>query len=125
MHSTLTHIVKSLLSRDLTTLIFLQGKPEIMQVLRALEKQDVITKVIFPFHSELEFDEIERAKQPTMFARVLLATSKAETAVTRPDVDVVIDLCISRSIQNRNALLEVRDFAASPAITQQRQGRVR
>ena len=96
-----------------------------MQVLRALEKQDVITKVIFPFHAELEFDEIERAKQPTRYARVVLATSKAETAVTIPDVDVVIDLCISRSIQNRNALLEVRDFAASPAIQQQRKGRVR
>ena len=95
-----------------------------MEVLLALEKVGVESKRIVPLHAELEFGEIERAKKPTVFSRAVLATSKAETALTLPDVDIVIDLAISRKIDNRDDLLVIQDYAASTATGKQREGRV-
>jgi HrpA-like RNA helicase len=124
VHAELTHLVKSLLDRDLTVLVFLPGKTEIMQVLHALEKVGVESKSIVPLHGDLEYDEIQRAKKPTSFSRAVLATSKAETSITLSDVDAVIDLGISRSIEHGDDLLLVQDFAAPAAILTQRLGRV-
>ena len=73
---------------------------------------------------ELEFEEVQRAKQPTSFPRAVLATSKAETSITLSDVDAVIDLGISRSIEHGDDLLLVQDFAAPAAVSTQRLGRV-
>ena len=63
------------------------------------------------------------AKRATSYPRVLLATTIAETSVTLPDVDVVVDLGLSRSIGSDHDLLCVEDFAASEAAQKQRQGR--
>ena len=124
MHTELTHLVKSLLARGLSVLVFLPGKAEIVQVLQALEKVGVASKSIVPLHGELEFEQVQRAKQPTSFPRAVLATSKAETSITLSDVDAVIDLGISRSIEHGDDLLLVQDFATPAAIRKQRLGRV-
>ena len=104
--------------------MFLPGKAEIVKVLLALGKVGVESKRIVPLHGELEFAEIQRAKKPTSFARAVLATSKAETSITLSDVDIVIDLGISRTIDNSDDLLVVQDYAASTATCKQREGRV-
>ena len=43
--------------------------------------------------------------------------------MTLPDVDVVVDLGLSRSIGSYHALLCVEDFAASEGAQEQRKGR--
>ena len=51
---------------------------------------------IVPFHADLDFDELEEAKVGADYPRIVVSTSLAETSITLPDVDVVIDLGLSR-----------------------------
>ena len=123
LYPAVRHLVRSLLGRNLTSLVFLPGKWEIADVQAELQKAGLPQQALVPFHSELEVEELEVAKRATPHARVILATSMAETAVTIPDVDVVVDLGLSRSIESYHDLLFVEDFAASEASRKQRQGR--
>ena len=117
-------LVKSLYDRNKTSLTFFPGKSEIVTSLLELKDKGVPPKHIVPFHSEVEPDQLEAAKDPTTYARCVLATSLAETSITLPDVDVVIDLGFSRSIHEYDELLQVVDFAATDAQKEQRRGRV-
>ena len=90
------HATKSLLDRKRTSLVFLPGKSEIASVLKDLVAAGVAKELIVPFHADLDVDVIEEAKRGTKDARIMLSTSLAETSITLPDVDVVIDLGLSR-----------------------------
>ena len=78
---------------------------------------------IFPFHSELEDDYLDRVKQPSDKPRVILSTSLAETSITIPDVDYVIDVGLSRRIGDYHDILAVADAISSDAVKDQRLGR--
>ena len=124
LYPTLTHLVKSVLARGLTALVFLPGKLEIAEVAQMLAKVGVESKAIVSFHAEMEFEQLEKAKKPTRFPRAVLATSKAETSLTLPDVDIVVDLGLSRGIEKIDDLLYVQTRAASLTNLEQRRGRV-
>ena len=124
LYPTLTHLLTSILARRLSALVFLPGKAEIVDVALALKKAGVEAKAIVHFHGELEFDQLEKAKIPTSYPRIMLATSKAETSLTLADADFVVDLGLSRGIEKTDDLLEIQTFAATAASREQRRGRV-
>ena len=105
-------------------MVFLPGKAEISDVAQALKKGGVEARAIVLFHGELEFEQLEKAKKPTRYPRVVLATSKAETSLTLADADFVVDLGLSRGIEKTDDLLEIQTFAATAANREQRRGRV-
>ena len=96
MFSLVVHVTKSSLDRKKTSLVFLPGKSEIASVFKDLVAAGVAKELIVPFHADLDVDEIEEAKRGTKHARIMLSTSLAETSITLPDVDVVIDFGLSR-----------------------------
>ena len=53
--SLLKHLLTSLLERGLTSLVFLPGMQEIVQVLHDLGEDGVEASAIVPLHSDLEF----------------------------------------------------------------------
>ena len=108
----------------MTALVFLPGKTEIAEVAQALTKLGVDDRAIVSFHAEMEFEQLENAKKPTQFRRAVLATSKAQTSLTLSDVDIVLDLGLSRGLEKNDDLLDVQTYAASPAHLEQRKGRV-
>ena len=105
-------------------MVFLPGKYEIFDVAALLKKGGVEARAIVPFHGELEFEQLEKAKIPTHYPRIVLATSKAETSLTLADADFVVDLGLSRGIDKTDDLLEVQTFAAPATNREQRRGRV-
>ena len=124
LYPTLTHLLKSIFDRGLTALVFLPGKAEISDVALALKKGGVEARAIVHFHGELEFDQLEKAKIPTPYPRIVLATSKAETSLTLADADFVVDLGLSRGIEKTHDLLAIQTFAAPATNREQRRGRV-
>ena len=124
LYPTLTHLLKSILDRGKTALVFLPGKYEISDVAALLKKGGVEARAIVPFHGELEFGQLEKAKIPTHYPRIVLATSKAETSLTLADADFVVDLGLSRGIDKTDDLLEIQTFAAPASNREQRRGRV-
>ena len=124
LYPSLTHLLRSLLDRQRTALVFLPGKAEISEVALLLKKGGVETRAIVLFHGELEFEQLEKAKIPTRYPRIVLATSKAETSLTLADADFVVDLGLSRGIEKTDDLLEIQTFAATAASREQRRGRV-
>ena len=124
LYPNLTHLLKSILDRQFTALVFLPGKAEIVDVALALKQVGVEAKAIVHSHGELEFDQLEKAKIPTSYPRIVLATSKAETSLTLADADFVVDLGLSRGIDKNDDLLEIQTFAATTASREQRRGRV-
>ena len=90
------HVSLSLLRKGLTSLVFLPGKTEIYSVMDSIVSAGVETKSVVPFHAELDAMQLDAAKSAASHPRVNLSTSLAETYITVPYVDVVIDLCVSR-----------------------------
>ena len=96
MYSFVLHLSMSLLRRGLTSLVFLPGKGEISSVLEGLVGAGVDAEFVVPFHADLDDAQLDTAKRGADHARIVLSTSLAETSITLPDVDVVIDLCLSK-----------------------------
>ena len=96
MYSFVLHLSMSLLRRGLTSLVFLPGKGEISFVLEGLVGAGVDAELVVPFHADLDAAQLDTAKRGADHARIVLSISLAETSITVPDVDVVIDFCLSR-----------------------------
>ena len=96
MYSCATHLSMSLLRQGKASLVFLPGKWEISALTQKLVAAGIDPKKVVPFHAELDESQLEAVKRPTDYARIILSTSFAETSVTLPDVDVVIDVCLAR-----------------------------
>jgi HrpA-like RNA helicase len=77
----------------------------------------------FPLHADLELSEITLAVRSRAEARIVLATSLAEVAMTIADVDVVLDSGLSRYINSDDELKRTYDYASPPTVNQQREGR--
>jgi ATP-dependent helicase HrpB len=78
----------ALASHDGDILAFLPGMAEIRRTATAL---DGCGALVLPLHGELPPAEQDRALQPAVGRRVVLATSIAETSLTVPGVRIVVD----------------------------------
>ncbi|MEZ6197491.1 MAG: helicase-related protein [Planctomycetota bacterium] len=73
-------------------LVFLPGMGEIRRLERDLAERGYRPgRDLFALHGELPLEEQRRALRPTGEPRVILATNVAESALTVPDVDAVVD----------------------------------
>ena len=83
----------------------------------------VVTEKIFPLFADLDPQAIKAAQEPSPDARLVLATSLAELAMTIPDVDVVLDTCIGRWTSS-DEIPTSFDYLISETTMKQREGRV-
>ena len=90
--------------KDKTLLVFMPGKREIQDTISELEQKlpPEIAKdaVLLPLHSKLSKQEQDRIYMQTPGRlKVIVATNVAQTSVTIPDVDIVVDTGLERRIE--------------------------
>ena len=90
----------TLLNTARSTLVCLPGQAEVDKVPDMLMGKDVAAKDVFSLHAELRHKKIEEAKTSGSKARIVLASSPGEVAMTIPDTHVVLDVGISCCISD-------------------------
>ena len=120
-------------------LVFLPGEQEIMTVKRSLEEKcgrygDVgrLNWTILVLHSRIPLDSIDQVFEPVMvgYRKIILATNMAESSITIPDVEYVVDFCLTKVLRADPATNYVAlklDWADKSSCVQRmgRAGRVR
>ncbi len=105
-------------------LVFLPGRKEITLVLAALKKrlagEDVI---IAPLHASVSDEERQCALEVQSTRKVVLATNVAETSLTIPNIEVVVDSGLERRNIQRNGQTTLMLTHISKASAKQRSGR--
>lgn len=120
--SQMTNEVKRLVAAGRNTLVFLPGKGEIAELQRELQ-QAQLQAVILPLHGELDSAEQDRVFDLYDMPKVILSTNVAQTSVTIPDIDAVVDSGLERRIELRNGVETLMLANVSQADCLQRAGR--
>jgi ATP-dependent helicase HrpB len=112
----------ALASHDGDILAFLPGMAEIRRTEAALAGCGAL---VLPLHGELPAAEQDRALQPAVARRVVLATSIAETSLTVPGVRIVVDGGWRRAprLDPSTGLTRLATLRISRAAADQRAGR--
>ncbi len=104
------------------TLVFLPGKEEINQMQKALLEKKV-QAVILPLHGELDAEEQDRVFDSYRLPKIILSTNIAQTSLTIPDIDAVVDSGLERRIELVNNVETLTLANISQADCKQRAGR--
>lgn len=84
-------------------LIFLPGVREIQDTMSALHKQlqkrGILDVTILPLHSKLSQREQEQVKGQYAGPKIICATNIAQTSITIPDINVVVDSGLERRME--------------------------
>jgi ATP-dependent helicase HrpB len=101
-------------------LVFLPGKGEIARLLDALGDRP---EEVLPLHGGLTLDQQARVFRPGSRRRILLATNVAETSVTLPDIEVVVDGGLVRRTRYRKGRASLTLLPIARDSAEQRRGR--
>ncbi|MBL9118385.1 MAG: ATP-dependent RNA helicase HrpA [Phycisphaerae bacterium] len=105
-------------------LLFLSGEREIREAAEALKGRQRESEIL-PLYARLSADEQDRVFRPSQRRRIVLATNVAETSITVPGIDAVIDPGLARvsrySPRGRVQRLPIERI--SQASADQRRGR--
>ncbi len=112
------------IDEEVTALVFLPGWREIEQCYRLLRThwpQHLIVRL----HSRVPAEEQQRAIEPTSGPRLILSTNIAESALTVPDVTLVIDTGLVRQprFDQGTGVQRLETRRISQAAADQRRGR--
>jgi ATP-dependent helicase HrpA len=105
-------------------LVFLSGEREIRETAEALKGRPNAGEIL-PLYARLSAEEQDRVFRPSQRRRIVLATNVAETSITVPGIDAVIDPGLARisrySPRGRVQRLPIEPIAQASA--DQRRGR--
>lgn len=71
-------------------LVFVPGKKEISETIKKLTEQGV-TACMLPLHGEMNWEDQQKAFETYPNGKVVVSTNVAQTSITIPDIDVVVD----------------------------------
>lgn len=114
--------IAEMVSEGRNTLVFVPGKKEIAEVIEKLSSNNVKAKVL-PLHGELDSEEQKKCFENYSIPKVVVATNVAQTSITIPDIDAVVDTGKERRSETHDGIqgLFLRD--TSKADCMQRKGR--
>lgn len=101
-------------------LVFVPGKREIHDVMEELEETDA---TVLPLHGEMDWDEQKKVFENYPNSKVVVATNVAQTSLTIPDIDVVVDTGEARISIAENGIQGLFLKNISQADIMQRKGR--
>ena len=84
----LIQTVKENIGKGKNILVFVPGKKEIDEVIERLCMEDA---TVLPLHGELDWEEQKKCFAQYSNPKVIVATNVAQTSITIPDIDVVVD----------------------------------
>lgn len=121
-------IILSLKESDKSILVFLPGFYEIESMHTFLRKIEGIENMclISVLHAQLSSAEQKEAFMPSTLPKVILSTNIAESSVTIPNVESIIDFCLVKNIvvQKESSMASLKLEWASKYNCQQRAGNV-
>lgn len=101
-------------------LVFTAGKKEISDVMECLYAEDA---TVLPLHGELDWEEQKKCFAQYPHSKVIVATNVAQTSITIPDIDVVVDSGEAKLSIAVNGIQGLFLKAISQADIEQRKGR--
>ncbi len=112
-----------LANKGRNVLAFVAGKYEISQFTRTLRKLENFNASIFPLHADLSLEDQHAVFEPTNNPKIVVATNVAQTSITIPDIDAVVDSGLERHMEIIDGLetLTIGNISKSDMI--QRKGR--
>jgi len=113
-------VAKEYIAQRKNILIFRPGKAEILQTIDDLHNRGAI---VLPLHSEITVEEQNRCFEKFDRPKVVVATKIAATSITIPDIDVVIDDGLDKSIRLFDGVEGLYEVEISKADCLQRAGR--
>lgn len=101
-------------------LVFVAGKKEIHSVIEKLEQENA---TVLPLHGEMDWEDQKKCFEHYSNPKVIVATNVAQTTITIPDIDVVVDSGEARISIAENGIqgLFLKDISRSDIA--QRKGR--
>ena len=117
--------VVSLAKEGRHVLVFQPGKREIAETIGKIERELGGKALVLPLHGALSPEEQQRcfAPPPAGKVKVVVSTNVAQTSVTIPDVDAVVDSGIERRIELADGIEGLYLKPISQADCAQRAGR--
>ena len=112
--------IEKAISRKENVLVFLPGKGEIEELKEALEDENA---AVLPLHGELPYDEQKKCFKKYNLPKVILATNVAQTSITVPDIDTVIDSGDERRVETSGGIEGLFLKPCSKKDIEQRKGR--
>lgn len=103
-------------------LVFQPGKKEIDDCIMELRRLQVEAEIL-PLHGDLTPEEQDRVFQSYNRPKVIVATNVAETSVTVPDIDMVLDTQMEKRVETRDGVEGLYLHRISLAQVKQRRGR--
>ncbi len=114
--------IQRLIDEGANSLVFLPGKGEIKQMENALKLAN-LKAIILPLHGDVLPEEQELAFKSFSLPKVVLATNIAQTSLTIPDIDAVVDSGLERRVELVNSVETLLLGNISRADCRQRAGR--
>ncbi len=110
------------LRRGMNVLVFVPGKHEIRETIKGIMNSDVRAKCL-PFHAELSSDDVQWIFEAFDEPKCVVATTIAQTSLTIPDIDAVVDSGLERNAEYVNGVEGLYTRPISLAEKEQRRGR--
>lgn len=106
-------------------LVFQPGKREIEATVSVIRRELGATAIVLPLHGELDAEEQQKCfSSPSRgMVKVVVSTNVAQTSVTIPDIDAVVDAGTERRIELRDGIEGLYLLPTSRADCEQRAGR--
>ncbi len=114
--------VKMLLRQECNVLVFMPGKGEIRRLISKLETMDVDAEIM-PLHADLSAQEQDACFKKYDRPKCIVATNVAQTSITVPDIDAVVDSGIERRPEVVDGVEGLYLRPISLADREQRKGR--
>ncbi len=118
----LIYSIKENIEKRKNILVFVPGKKEIKEVITTLSDMKV-DATLLPLHSEIDWDEQKKCFLEYNRSKVIISTNIAQTSITIPDIDVVIDTGKANVSIAQNGVQGLYTIDISIADIMQRKGR--
>ncbi|MFH0838460.1 MAG: helicase-related protein [Patescibacteria group bacterium] len=120
-HQTISTI-KEMVAKGRNVLVFMPGKKEIAQTIEELNRAGVDAEIL-PLHGDLTPEEQQRCFKSYGKPKVVVSTNVAQTSVTIPDIDAVVDSGEERRVELSDGIEGLYLKPVSNADRKQRKGR--
>lgn len=101
-------------------LVFVAGKNEIQHVMKELENENA---TVLPLHGEMNWDEQKKCFEDYNTSKVIVSTNIAQTGLTIPGINVVVDTGEAKMSVARNGIQGIELVNVSLSDILQRLGR--
>ncbi len=103
-------------------LVFVSGKDEISKTIQFLKDMGVNAEIL-PLHGELDASEQKKCFKSYPRPKIVVSTNIAQTSVTIPDIDAVVDSGLEKRIETVNGVEGLYEQPISLSDSEQRKGR--